>query len=126
MYLTDDPQQESFAAPLSGLAMVNACALLLILLGTVFFNPLGRRAEAYASNLFAPSARSVTEGGAVKGATLSLSDPGPGTGRLANSEPGAGTGRLASFEIGSNAGHSDACCSEGRLAMQHSGGGVAK
>jgi NADH-quinone oxidoreductase subunit N len=54
MYLADDPQQESFAAPLGGLAMVNACAILLILLGTVFFNPLGDRAKAFASNLFTP------------------------------------------------------------------------
>jgi len=61
MYLTDDPQQDRFEAPLGGLAMVNACALLLILLGTVLFNPLGERADAYASNLFTSPGRRIID-----------------------------------------------------------------
>lgn len=52
MYLVDDPDQPRVRAPLGGLAMVNACAVLLLLLGTVFFQPLGERSKSYAMNLF--------------------------------------------------------------------------
>jgi hypothetical protein len=53
--------------------MVNACAVLLLLLGTVFFNPLGQRAQAYATNLFSPPAISVvkTTGDSSAVATIS-------------------------------------------------------
>lgn len=61
MYLTDDPERKPFSAPFGGLAMVNACALLLILLGTVFFNTLGNRAGDRASSLFSPVAGQVTQ-----------------------------------------------------------------
>ena len=89
MYLTDDPQQEAFAPPLSGLAMVNGCALLLILLGTVFFNPLGQRANTYASNLFAPAARQVSGTEVVKSGVNGLSEAESGTSTLAM-EPSGG------------------------------------
>lgn len=77
MYLTDDAVQESFAAPIGGLAMVNACALLLVLLGTVFFNPLGDRAKAYASNLLPPAGGRVIDRPeqARIGATAGLESP---------------------------------------------------
>jgi NADH-quinone oxidoreductase subunit N len=52
MYLMDDSQHEPFAPPLGGVLMVNACAVVLVLLGTIFFNSLGHRASLYASNLF--------------------------------------------------------------------------
>ena len=52
MYLTDDPEAPAFKAPFGGLAMVNICALLLVLLGTVLFNPLGGYANQYATSLF--------------------------------------------------------------------------
>jgi len=54
MYLTDDEQLTKFTPPITGLAMVNACAVLLILLGTVLFNPLAQHSRAYASKLFEP------------------------------------------------------------------------
>lgn len=55
MYLADN-DQPAFAAPFGGVAMVNACAILLVLLGTIFFGPLGERANVHASHLFSPTA----------------------------------------------------------------------
>jgi NADH-quinone oxidoreductase subunit N len=52
MFLTDDAQQPAFTPPAGGLAMVNACAIVLLLLGTLWFSPLGRRAESMASYIF--------------------------------------------------------------------------
>ena len=52
MYLTDDAQQPAFRPPPGGLAIVNACAIVLLLLGTLWFSPLGRRAELMSANLF--------------------------------------------------------------------------
>jgi len=52
MYLTDDAAQPAVAMPFGGLVLVNACAVLLLLLGTVWFSPLGHRADAMASYLF--------------------------------------------------------------------------
>jgi NADH-quinone oxidoreductase subunit N len=57
MYLTDDPAQPPLRLPLPGLALVNACAVLLLLLGTLWFSPLGGRADSMASNLFGHPAR---------------------------------------------------------------------
>jgi NADH-quinone oxidoreductase subunit N len=61
MYLTDDASQPAFRPPLGGAVMVNACAVLLLLLGTVFFNRLGERAQASAKNLFWPAPQIMTE-----------------------------------------------------------------
>ncbi len=52
MYLTDDRERPAFGAPLGGLVLVNACAVAVLLLGTLWFSPLGRQAETLASNLF--------------------------------------------------------------------------
>jgi NADH-quinone oxidoreductase subunit N len=52
MYLGDDANQPEISVPTGGLILANVCAVLLVLLGTVFFNPLGDRAYRYASNLF--------------------------------------------------------------------------
>ncbi|MBI4578205.1 MAG: NADH-quinone oxidoreductase subunit N [Planctomycetes bacterium] len=60
MYLADDPRQPAFDAPFGGLVMVHACAVLLLLLGTICFGPLGDRASAYASNLFFPAGQQTT------------------------------------------------------------------
>lgn len=55
MYLVDDPSQPAFKAPVAGVVLVNACAVVLLLLGTVWFNPLGQRAATVATNLFTTS-----------------------------------------------------------------------
>lgn len=52
MYLVEDAEQAPVRAPLGGVAVVNACAVILLLLGTVLFQPLGERSKTYASNLF--------------------------------------------------------------------------
>jgi NADH-quinone oxidoreductase subunit N len=54
MFLTDDETQPVLRPPLGGLALVNACAVVLLLLGTAWFSPLGRHAEGLASCLFRP------------------------------------------------------------------------
>ena len=51
MYVADDEGQPAIEVPLGGLAMVNGCAVALLLLGTLLFNPLGERARTYASDL---------------------------------------------------------------------------
>lgn len=56
MYLTDDARQPAFSPPPGGLAMVNVCAIVLLLLGTLWFSPLGRRAETLAADVFERSA----------------------------------------------------------------------
>jgi NADH-quinone oxidoreductase subunit N len=52
MFLTEDPALPAVHAPAGGLVMVNACAVLLLLLGTLWFSPLGQRAERFATGLF--------------------------------------------------------------------------
>lgn len=56
MYLTDDPAWPRFQSSPGGLAIVNACALVLLLLGTLWFGPLGQRAAVLASSLYRPVA----------------------------------------------------------------------
>lgn len=57
MYLGDDAEQPAFSAPFGGLAMVNVCALLLLVMGTVGFNRLGSQAGIFASSLFSSASR---------------------------------------------------------------------
>ena len=52
MYLMDDAALAPVWAPIGGVALVNACAVLLLLLGTLWFSPLGGRAEGMATSLF--------------------------------------------------------------------------
>jgi NADH-quinone oxidoreductase subunit N len=52
MYLTDDPALPAFRPPLGGLALVNACAVMLLVLGTLWFSRLGSRAESLATGIF--------------------------------------------------------------------------
>jgi NADH-quinone oxidoreductase subunit N len=61
MYLTDDAEQPSVQAPITGLAMVNICSVALLLLGTVLFGRLGAKANDFASDLFdGPQASTLT------------------------------------------------------------------
>ena len=53
MYLTDDAALPAFRPPGGGVALVSACAIILLLLGTLWFGPLGRRAQALASDIYA-------------------------------------------------------------------------
>jgi NADH-quinone oxidoreductase subunit N len=55
MYLVDDEQRPAFVPAPGGIALVSACALVLLLLGTFWFSPLGRRATLLASRLFEPA-----------------------------------------------------------------------
>jgi len=57
MYLVDDPQLPALRPPVGGVAIVNACAVLLILLGTVAFNALGQRAATLASEVYTAPTR---------------------------------------------------------------------
>jgi NADH-quinone oxidoreductase subunit N len=52
MYLRDDEEAPALETPIGGLVLVNAAALGLLLLGTIFFNPLGRSADAFARNVY--------------------------------------------------------------------------
>ena len=52
MYLTEDERLPRLRQPAGGVALVNLCAVMLLLLGTVLIYPLGERARSYASNLF--------------------------------------------------------------------------
>ncbi|NOT00057.1 MAG: NADH-quinone oxidoreductase subunit N [Phycisphaerales bacterium] len=52
MYLFDD-RQPSFSAPVPGIALVNLCAVALLLLGVLFINRPKLIADRYARNLFA-------------------------------------------------------------------------
>ncbi len=56
MYLVEDSQAATLRPPLGGVVMVNACALLLLLIGTLWFSPLGSRAGLLAQALFEPGA----------------------------------------------------------------------
>jgi NADH-quinone oxidoreductase subunit N len=61
MYLTDDAAQARMRLPVGGLAVVNACAIALLLLGTWWFSGLGDRAEKLGSNLYDPIAARVEQ-----------------------------------------------------------------
>jgi len=52
-------------APLGGLVMVNACALALLLLGTVLIDPLGEKSAQFASDLYAGRAATTTQAASV-------------------------------------------------------------
>ncbi len=52
MFLTEEPVLPALHAPAGGVVMVNACAILLLLMGTLWFSPLGERAERFATGLF--------------------------------------------------------------------------
>ena len=54
MFLTDDATQPAFTPAPGGLALVNLCAVALLLLGTLLFSPLGRYANNFATSVFAP------------------------------------------------------------------------
>lgn len=64
MFLVHDERLARVDAPFAGLAMVNACAVLLLLLGTILFGPLGEKSRTYASDLYAsnPSLPAVVQG----------------------------------------------------------------
>lgn len=51
MFLRDDARQPAIEPPAFGLVLVNACAVILLLMGTVLFNKLGDYSTRYASNL---------------------------------------------------------------------------
>jgi len=61
MYLRDDAALGRGRAPLGGLAIVNACAVALLVLGTIGFNRLGHQAEALSSNLFDTTSAQVVQ-----------------------------------------------------------------
>ena len=61
MYLSDDPGQSPVDAPLGGVAMVNLAAVGLVLLGTIFFNPLGQKARQYANRLYTEPSYSLMQ-----------------------------------------------------------------
>ena len=54
MYLRDDGQP-AWQVPGAGLVVINACAIILLLLGTVLASPLKQNANRYAVNLFGPA-----------------------------------------------------------------------
>jgi NADH-quinone oxidoreductase subunit N len=53
MFLTDDESLPKLPAPWSGVLLANACAVVLLLLGTLWFSPLGRQAAAWAQHCWA-------------------------------------------------------------------------
>ncbi len=53
MYLKDDGR-EKLAAPVGGVALVNLCALILVISGTFLANPIKTGATKYAQGLFQP------------------------------------------------------------------------
>jgi len=60
MYLRDDAELGAVPAPLGGVVLVNLCALALLLLGTLWFSPLGRSAALLAAGVLdAPPARGL-------------------------------------------------------------------
>jgi NADH-quinone oxidoreductase subunit N len=61
MYLTDDASRSKMRLPTGGLAVVNACAVVLLLLGTLWFSGLGDRAQRLGSNLYDPIAARVEQ-----------------------------------------------------------------
>ena len=61
MYMVDD-QRPELSAPWAGVAIVNVCAVLLILTGTLLVDPVRRRAAHYAGPLFeAPTVSAQAE-----------------------------------------------------------------
>jgi NADH-quinone oxidoreductase subunit N len=54
MYLVEDRSRGSLRPAPGGVVLVGACAVALVLLGTVWFSRLGSQAEVLASNLFEP------------------------------------------------------------------------
>jgi len=52
MFLQDDARQPVISAPAGGLVLANACAVLLLILGTLLFNRLNTYSTPYASHLF--------------------------------------------------------------------------
>lgn len=52
MFLVHDEREVSVNAPASGLLLVNICAVVLLLLGTLFFGPLSTRSRPYATDLY--------------------------------------------------------------------------
>jgi NADH-quinone oxidoreductase subunit N len=52
MFLTDDATLPRLQVPFGGLALVNVCAVVILLIGTLWFSPLGERAGRLASNLY--------------------------------------------------------------------------
>lgn len=52
MYLRDESEQPAYSAPVGGLVLVNACAVVLLLLGTLYFGRLNTWSVRYASDLF--------------------------------------------------------------------------
>ena len=61
MYLTDDAVQPKLRLPIGGLAIINACAIMLLLLGTWWFSGLGDRGQKLGSNLYEPIATRVQQ-----------------------------------------------------------------
>ena len=57
--MVDDDAAPPIDAPLSGVVMVNICALLLLLLGTFLIGPLGEKSRTYASSLYDGSPRPI-------------------------------------------------------------------
>ncbi len=53
MFLTDDETLPKLPAPWSGVLLANTCAVALLLLGTLWFSPLGRQAAAWARHCWA-------------------------------------------------------------------------
>ncbi len=56
MFLSDDGQPV-VRAPFGGLALVNACAVILLLTGTLLIGLLKDRADGYATHMFRPAAK---------------------------------------------------------------------
>jgi NADH-quinone oxidoreductase subunit N len=77
MYLTHDEQLPRLDAPMSGVALVNVCGVLLLLLGTILISPLGAKSRTYASDLYTANVRhsSVHQVGADTPPSVSLSEP---------------------------------------------------
>jgi NADH-quinone oxidoreductase subunit N len=61
MYLTDDAAQPKLRLPIGGLAIINACAIMLLLLGTWWFSGLGDRGQKLGANLYEPIATRVQQ-----------------------------------------------------------------
>lgn len=64
MYLRDDAELGALPAPLGGVVLVNLCALALLLLGTLWFSPLGQSAALLAAGVLdAPPSRGLASPG---------------------------------------------------------------
>ncbi len=60
MFLVDD-DRPPLEIPWPGVAMVNVCAVVLVLTGTLFVDPLRRNADSYAMYLYTPSVVQTAE-----------------------------------------------------------------